>query len=77
MSWIALIPDLIALILAVVKHFEAARLKGEGRAEAVSEALVIAAEELRVATKAVYEAEEQHAANPDSDDAFDKDFERK
>jgi len=55
---------------------KAAEAKGVGRAEAVDEALTIQTEELKLATRSMYEGEAAHNAHPNDDDGFDPEFRR-
>ena len=82
MSW-ATILALLQALPAVIRLFQsvadyAAVKQGErtGRAEAIAEALTVAAEQMDLATKVRREAELEHKAHPNDDGGFDKDFQR-
>ena len=76
MTWVALVPKLVALIAAVVEYAIAAKERGLGRAEAVAEALTLGAEQVRAASLVRSQAQADHASKSD-DTAFDPDFQRK
>lgn len=75
MTWLSLIADLVSLLRIVADYTAQAQQRDIGRRQAISEALTIASEELRLATQARFDADAAHARDP-SDDAFDRTFQR-
>ena len=70
------VPDFLALLRTIMEYVVRAEEREIGRQQAVSEAVTIAAEELRLAAQARFEGEQAHRANPDDDSAFDQEFRR-
>lgn len=73
---IKVLPTILSLIQSVIDHMRIAEAKGVGRQEAIDEALTIQTEELKLATRSMYEGEASHNAHPDDDSGFDQDFKR-
>ena len=76
-SIISALPQIVGLIVRFVNFMHDRGLIDEGRKLAAADALEASARELRTAKQAEVEADAAHAANPASDEAFDRDFERK
>ncbi len=70
------LPQIIELIRFFAGMVRDAEQRGLGRSEAIAEALTIAHRQLAEADAAEVEAEEDHAAHPDSDAGFDQSFRR-
>lgn len=69
------LPLVLAVVREIIAYVKAAEQRQIGRQEAVNEALVIQADQLRIAREARFEAEQKHAKDQ-TDDAFDQDFKR-
>jgi hypothetical protein len=74
---ISILPQLVRIGVQLTNWLHDRRLLDEGRKLAMADALEASAAELRKAKQAELEADTAHAAHPDSDDGFDRDFERK
>lgn len=77
MAALKALPELIALIALFKRSADARVERGIGFDQAVKESLVKGTELLRLANAAEEQARRDHANNPTSDDAFDKEFMRK
>lgn len=76
MSWLEIAKNILSLVVLITTMVRDSRQRGLGRAEAVNEALLTAQQDIAYANAVEEDAIRQHNANPDSDDAFDKDFMR-
>lgn len=72
---LAALPKILQLVNLIMTMVSAREQRGLGRAEAISEVLTKAHEEIARADAAENEARARHAANAD-DSAFDRDFQR-
>ena len=70
------LPDALVLIRMITEYAVRAEEREIGRQQAVSEAVTIAAEELRLATEARFAAAAAHDAHPDDDSGFLEEFRR-
>jgi hypothetical protein len=70
------LPKILALIQLIGGMVRDAEQRGLGRKEAVAEALTIATSQIETANKVEAEAMQSHAKD-NTDDAFDRSFERK
>lgn len=84
LSWTAIVlallrslPELIALIKSVDERARSASDRQDGYNTAVAEALGRMREAVESDAAADLETSRDHAAHPDSDDGFDREFERK
>lgn len=69
------LPAILRLFQSAVDYAAVKEATKAGRAEAISEALIIAANEIDQATKIRVEADKIHAKD-DTDNAFDNEFKR-
>lgn len=76
LTLLKLLPDVLSLLRMITEYSIAAEQRAIGRDQAVSEALTIAAENLRLATEARFTAEADHRAHPDDDAGFDAEWRR-
>jgi hypothetical protein len=70
------LPDLLVLLRTITEYMVAAENRQIGRQQAMSEAITIAAEELRLATEARFAAAADHDSHPSDDGGFDPEFRR-
>ena len=71
------LPQILRLLQSVADYAAVAQGEETGRAEAMAEALTLAADHVDAATVARRAAEADHAAHPKDDTGFDPEFRRK
>ena len=71
------LPELIALINAIMRAADQRTQRGIGYDQAVKDSLVEGARRVTAADEAEEAARKDHAAHPSDDDGFDREFERK
>lgn len=71
---IKLLPTILAIVQAIVTRANEQKLISEGERKAIFALTMEIAAKVSIAKKIEQEAENDHKAKPDSDDAFDKDF---
>jgi hypothetical protein len=77
LALIKALPQIISLVSAIVAYAKMRADRSAGYDQAVKDALTIALREVQEANDERNRAQAAHAAQPDSDDAFDRRFERK
>lgn len=77
LSLIKAIPTLISFLDSLANYVKYQEAKGVGKTEAVNAGLLLSQQAVVDAKAAEEEAAARHRANPTTDDAFDKEFERK
>ena len=70
------LPDLLILIRTITEYMVRAEERAIGREQAISEAVTIASEELRLAAEARFSADVAHDSKPGDFTTFDQEFKR-